>query len=167
MLFCLFPVFVPFSRRLNHRQYPAKIHMDYCQRRRQQQILVASRRQRFNRIVHHRNGFLSIACSLAIVKHRNPTFPSFRHLQLNEKETQKVIFSFLYHIFLFNLFLSIVMLISLFNIRSAQNFLVNLFYIFSFRFVFGDYSTTANADETSTNLPGTTRKFPFISDVLR
>lgn len=157
MLFCLFPVFVLFFHRLNHRQYPAN-----CQRHRQPQLLVGSRHHRFNR-----NDFLSIVCSIAIVKHRNPIFPSFRHLQLNEKETQKVIFSYLYHIFLFNLFLPFVMLISLFNIRFAQNFLVNLFYIFSFRFVFGDYSTTANADETSTNLPSNTRKFPFISDVLR
>lgn len=50
----------------------------------------------------------------------------------------------------------------------AEFFFVNFFsHVFSFRFVFGDFPTTASTAEPLSTVPTNARKFPFISDVLR
>jgi hypothetical protein len=40
-------------------------------------------------------------------------------------------------------------------------------HIFSFRFVFGDYPTSATTVDNVSIVPNNARKFPFITDVLR
>ncbi len=88
-----------------------------------------------------------------------------------KKKDSPIFFSTVCVVFFYDLFTILILfvVIMLAYVKYFLKFVVKLFlfHVFSFRFVFGDYSTTENVVDTSSAGPNNARKFPFITDVLR
>ncbi len=125
----------------------------------------------FNQIFYHRNDFPLRIFLVITEKHQKQMFHCFHHHHPNEKTDSPIFFSTVCVVFFYDLFtiLMLFVVIMLAYVKYLLKFVVKLFlfHVFSFRFVFGDYSTTENVVDTSSAGPNNARKFPFITDVLR